>query len=115
MEVWNFLFGFDLFSFLFTCCCYHPLSLCSHLGKSKLLGCINSNVLRIHLHWFILLSSLRSGSKAANWELYPKALQELGRVCRPQLARGVLLTHDHRALSRVGRAHGRSSFSSCYK
>ena len=37
----------------------------------------------------------------ANWELYPQALEELGRVCRPGTARAVLLTHDSKVLSRV--------------
>ena len=37
----------------------------------------------------------------ANWELYPQALEELGRVCRPGTARAILLTHDSKVLSRV--------------
>ena len=37
----------------------------------------------------------------ANWVLYPKALREMARVCRPSTARAVLLTHDHKALSRA--------------
>lgn len=41
----------------------------------------------------------RSGSRRANWELYPKALGEMARVCRPQTARAVLLTHDYKVLS----------------
>ena len=36
-----------------------------------------------------------------NWQLYPQALQEMGRVCRPSTARAVLLTHDNKALSQV--------------
>ena len=44
---------------------------------------------------------VRSGSRLANWELYPRALREMGRVCRPETARAVLLTHDHKALSKA--------------
>ena len=36
-----------------------------------------------------------------NWQLYPQALQEMGRVCRPSTARAVLLTHDNKAFSQV--------------
>ena len=36
-----------------------------------------------------------------NWQLYPQALQEMGRVCLPSTGRAVLLTHDNRALSQV--------------
>ena len=36
-----------------------------------------------------------------NWQLYPQALQEMGRVCRSSTARAVLLTHDNKALSQV--------------
>ena len=43
----------------------------------------------------------RSGSRTANWELYPKALSEMARVCRPHSGRAVLLTHDNKALSKV--------------
>ena len=43
----------------------------------------------------------RSGSRLANWELYPKALREMARVCRSHTARAVLLTHDHKALSKA--------------
>ena len=43
----------------------------------------------------------RSGSRMGNWQLYPQALQEMGRVCRPSTGRAVLLTHDNRALSQV--------------
>jgi len=43
----------------------------------------------------------RSGSRVGNWELYPQALEELGRVCRPGTARAVMLTHDTKVLSRV--------------
>ena len=38
-----------------------------------------------------------------NWQLYPQALLEMGRVCRPSTGRAVLLTHDNRALSQVSR------------
>ena len=38
-----------------------------------------------------------------NWQLYPQALEEMGRVCRPSTGRAVLLTHDNRALSQVRR------------
>ena len=53
----------------------------------------------------------RSGRKVDNWELYPSALQELGRVCRPSTARAILLTHDNKALSRV--SVSRESAASC--
>jgi 23S rRNA G2445 N2-methylase RlmL len=43
----------------------------------------------------------KSGSRLANWSLYPKALGELARVCRPQTGRAVLLTHDNKAFSRA--------------
>jgi tRNA G10 N-methylase Trm11 len=42
----------------------------------------------------------KSGSRTANWELYPKALSEMARVCRPHSGRAVLLTHDNKALSK---------------
>lgn len=45
----------------------------------------------------------RSGSRRNNWELYPNALHELGRVCRPLTSRAILLTHDNKALSAVRR------------
>lgn len=44
----------------------------------------------------------RSGRKVDNRELYPLALEELGRVCKPNTSRAILLTHDNRTLSRVG-------------
>lgn len=43
----------------------------------------------------------KSGSLQANWLLYPRMLQETGRVCRPDSARAVLLTHDSKAFSRA--------------
>lgn len=36
-----------------------------------------------------------------NWRLYPAALQELGRVCKPHTGRAVLLTHDTRVMAHV--------------
>ena len=48
----------------------------------------------------------RSGSRLANWSLYPKALGELARVCRPQTGRAVLLTHDNKAFSRALQRNG---------
>lgn len=58
----------------------------------------------VHCVISLILLSLfapRSGSRMGNWRLYPQALQEMGRVCRPLTGRAVLLTHDNRALSQV--------------
>ena len=55
----------------------------------------------------LMFSSLsRSGSWQANWVLYPRVLQELARVCRPDSARAVLLTHDNKAFSKVREREG---------
>ena len=43
----------------------------------------------------------KSGSKQKNWDLYPKALMEMARVCHPQTGRVVLLTQDKKVMSRV--------------
>ncbi len=43
----------------------------------------------------------RSGKKVDNRVLYPLALEELGRVCKPTTSRAVLLTHDNKSLSKV--------------
>lgn len=43
----------------------------------------------------------RSGNKVDNWKLYPGALKELGRVCKPDTGRAVLLTHDTKVMAHV--------------
>lgn len=36
-----------------------------------------------------------------NWKLYPAALKELGRVCKPDTGRAVLLTYDTKVMAHV--------------
>ena len=36
-----------------------------------------------------------------NWKLYPAALKELGRVCKPLTGRAVLLTYDTKVMAHV--------------
>ena len=36
-----------------------------------------------------------------NWRLYPAALKELGRVCKPLTGRAVLLTYDTKVMAHV--------------
>ena len=36
-----------------------------------------------------------------NWKLYPAALVELGRVCKPRTGRAVLLTYDTKVMAHV--------------
>jgi len=36
-----------------------------------------------------------------NWKLYPDALKELGRVCKPHTGRAVLLTYDTKVMAHV--------------
>ncbi|KAL9954096.1 hypothetical protein ACROYT_G041590 [Oculina patagonica] len=43
----------------------------------------------------------KSGSKHENWKLYPKALEEMARVCRTGSGRAVLLTQDKRVMGQV--------------
>ena len=43
----------------------------------------------------------KSGSKHENWELYPKALEEMARVCVAESGRAVLLTQDKRVMGQV--------------
>ena len=43
----------------------------------------------------------RVGKKVDNWKLYPNALIELGRICKPSTGRAVLLTHDTKAMAQV--------------
>ena len=43
----------------------------------------------------------RSGHKVDNWKLYPAALVELGRVCKPRTGRAVLLTYDTKVMAHV--------------
>ncbi|CAD5124910.1 DgyrCDS13157 [Dimorphilus gyrociliatus] len=40
----------------------------------------------------------RSGSKRNNWELYPKALTEMARVCKQESGRACLLTQDKKCM-----------------
>lgn len=40
----------------------------------------------------------RSGSKHENWKLYPKALEEMARVCSVGSGRAVLLTQDKKVM-----------------
>uniref|UniRef100_V9KIT8 THUMP domain-containing protein 3 n=1 Tax=Callorhinchus milii TaxID=7868 RepID=V9KIT8_CALMI len=48
----------------------------------------------------------RMGSRKKNWDLYPACLKEMGRVCRPETGRAVLLTQDKKcfikAMSKMG-------------
>ena len=62
------------------------------MSQRYVVTCMQYSVLAVHS---------RSGRKVDNWELYPSTLQEIGRVCRPSIARAILLTHDNKALSRV--------------
>lgn len=43
----------------------------------------------------------KSGSKHENWKLYPKALEEMARVCSAGSGRAVLLTQDKRVMGQV--------------
>ena len=43
----------------------------------------------------------KSGSKHENWTLYPKALEEMARVCSTGSGRAVLLTQDKRVMGKV--------------
>ena len=43
----------------------------------------------------------KSGSKHENWNLYPKALEEMARVCCAGSGRAVLLTQDKRVMGQV--------------
>lgn len=43
----------------------------------------------------------KSGSKHENWKLYPKALQEMARVCSVGSGRAVLLTQDKKVMWKV--------------
>jgi len=43
----------------------------------------------------------KSGSKHENWKLYPKALEEMARVCVAGSGRAVLLTQDKRVMGQV--------------
>lgn len=43
----------------------------------------------------------KSGSKHENWKLYPKALEEMARVCHVGSGRAVLLTQDKRVMGQV--------------
>lgn len=43
----------------------------------------------------------KSGSKHENWNLYPKALEEMARVCCAKSGRAVLLTQDKRVMGQV--------------
>ncbi len=41
------------------------------------------------------------GSKAENWNLYRRSLEECGRVCIPETGRAIFLTHDTKAIAAV--------------
>jgi len=40
----------------------------------------------------------RSGTRLSNWHLYPRTLQEMGRVCKPSTGRACLLTFDKKCI-----------------
>ncbi|RXM28411.1 THUMP domain-containing protein 3, partial [Acipenser ruthenus] len=44
---------------------------------------------------------LRIGSRKKNWDLYPSCLKEMGRVCRPEIGKAVLLTQDKKCFAKV--------------
>ncbi|KAG2470501.1 THUM3 protein, partial [Polypterus senegalus] len=54
----------------------------------------------------------RMGSRKKNWDLYPSCLKEMGRICRPETGKAVLLTQDKKcfakAVSRMGHLWRRS-------
>ena len=43
----------------------------------------------------------KSGSLIKNWELYPKVMLEMARVCRDRTGRAVLLTKDKKVVSKA--------------
>ena len=49
----------------------------------------------------MLKINVRSGNKVDNWKLYPAALKELGRICKPLTGRAVLLTYDTKVMAHV--------------
>ena len=48
-----------------------------------------------------MINLSRVGKKVDNWKLYPNALTELGRICKPNTGRAILLTHDTKAMAQV--------------
>lgn len=43
----------------------------------------------------------RIGSRKKNWDLYPSCLKEMGRVCRPEIGKAVLLTQDKKCFAKT--------------
>ncbi|MBN3277165.1 THUM3 protein, partial [Polyodon spathula] len=43
----------------------------------------------------------RIGSRKKNWDLYPSCLKEMGRVCRPEMGKAVLLTQDKKCFAKT--------------